>query len=116
MTLSSELKQQIVTLHEHTLKSQREFGRKLGVSHTLVQQTLKISHETGSLEVHDTENRRRKPKLSHRSKKLLVRESVKNIAREVQEAVGSGARTVSVRTIQCYLVQRGRMSYRPKAN
>ena len=116
MTLSSELKQRIVTLHEHTLKSKREIGREWGVSHTLVQKTMKISHETGSLEEHDTENKERKLKLSDRSKKLLVRESVKDpkkIARVVQEAVGSGAQTVSVRTIQRYLVQRGRMSYRP---
>ena len=97
------MKQQIVTLHEHTSKSQRETGRELGDSHTLFQKTLKIWPETGSPEEHNEGNRGRKVKLTDRGKKLLVWKSVKDprkTVREVQEAVGSDARTVSIRTIQ----------------
>ena len=52
MTFSREVKQQIVTLHQHTPKSQRETATELGISRKAVQKAIGQWEETASLENH----------------------------------------------------------------
>ena len=100
MTLSREIKRQIVTLSDHTTKTQREIARELSISELPVRKTLKIWRENGSLEEHNAETRRRNRLLSDREKRALVRESKKGprkCAREVRVAAGNLSNPVSIR-------------------
>ena len=49
MTFSREVKQQIVTLHQHTSKSQREIATELGIFRKAVEKAIDQCEETGSL-------------------------------------------------------------------
>lgn len=69
MTLSREIKQKIITLTEHTSKSQRQIAEELGVSRFTVQKTVSLWRETGSVEVEKVETRGRKKNLRRETKK-----------------------------------------------
>ena len=89
MTLSREVKLQIVALREHTTKSRRQIAKDLGISEGSVRNTLKTWRETESLEGHQKETRGRKPVLTIQDNRAIVRESKKDpmkTAREVQTA------------------------------
>lgn len=117
MTLSRGIKQKIVTLAEHTSKSQREIANELSISRYAVQTTLRLWRETSSVDDDQEERRGRKPKLTAREKKMIVRESTKDpkkTAREIQQVSGQTVKTVSLRTVQRVLQESGKIAYRPR--
>lgn len=116
MTLSREMKQQIISLSKHTSKSGREIARDLGITHWSVQKTLKVYEETGSLDEHKEEKRGRRKKLTAADERLIVIQSKKDpkkTAREIQASSGPAVQDASVRTVQRTLVRCGRFAYRP---
>ena len=102
MTLSGEVKIQIVSLAQRTSKNQCQIASELGISRYSVQQTLKIFNETGSVEEHEPVNRGRKSKLSDREKSIP-----KSSAKEVRKSAGPSYENISVRTVQRVLVEGG---------
>lgn len=117
MTISREVKAQIITLHRHTSKNQREIATELNISQTTVSKVIKIWSETGSIEDHSEDQRGPKYKLDAREVRKLRVEAKKDprrSAREIQAAAGPVAQTLSVRTIQRYLHRDGLKSYRPQ--
>ena len=117
MTISREIKAQMITLHEHTSKTQREIADELLVSQTLVARTIQIWMETGSLEEHKEDTRGNKWKLCDRDVRKLCIEAKKDpqkSARELQQEAGPSVQAVHVRTLQRYLNKSGIKSYRPQ--
>jgi transposase len=116
MTLSRDVKQQIVTLSQHTTKSKREIARDVGVSEGIVRLTLKTWDETGSLEKHGEGRSGCKPKMTNRDVRKLVIESKKDpkkSARDLQQCLADAGAGISLRTIQRNLLKGGRKVYRP---
>lgn len=116
MTLSRDIRIQIVTLKRNTSKSDRQIGRELGISKTSVASVMQLYEETGSVENHEIDNRGGLCKLDDRTRRHLVMESKKDpqkSAREIQHAVGGNAMNVGLRTIQRVLVEEDRKCYRP---
>lgn len=116
MTVPRDVKIQVVTLRNHTSKSQRTIARELGIARHTVASILKLYDETGSVENHGHDRRGRQEKLMERTRRRIVIESKKDprkTAREIQQEVGGDALNVGIRTIQRILIEEGRKSYRP---
>ena len=91
MPVSKEVRDKIIALHEHTSKSSREIGLELSVSHSIVVRIINLHREKNTVEPYFEANMGRKPKLSEREKRLIVREAKKDLlnSAEIRRTTGS---------------------------
>lgn len=114
--ISNDQRHQILALHQHTSKSNRQIATDLNISRRCVDKILKKWRESGSLSADRSGKCGRRPKLSIRDKAVIVRECKKDptkTARQIQRSAGGIALSVSLRCVQRILHQYGLVPYRP---
>lgn len=116
MSEENAVRNQIITLSQHTSKSNREIARDLSVSHTLVNKVVRQYQNEGAKETKRQGNCGRKEKLTERDRSAIVREVKKNphaSSGEIQREISGAAASVSTRTIRRVLNEEGIVTYKP---
>lgn len=112
----SHIREQVISLHQHTTKTQQEIADDLGISQNAVSGIIRRFIATGSSATNRAGRCGRKRKFDKRSASRLARISKKfprMTARQVNNESGNLAGEVSLRTVQRTLVSMGRFARRP---
>ncbi len=112
MDVSPRKRSKIVTLHEHTAKTQREIAAEVGVNQSTVARIISRYAETGSFSP-TRKNRCGRKKMTLRDERLLLQENRLNPRMTSNEHRVSRNLDVSSRTVRWVLSKHGRISRKP---
>lgn len=112
----SSRRDQVIALHQHTCKTEREIAGDLHMDKSTVHRIITRWRETGSSAANRKGHCGRKQKLSARDKAQIVREALKNptaTAQQIRVSCHPVGTSVSLRTVQDLLKKAGLTAYRP---
>ena len=117
MDLTPRKREQIVALSKHAKKSVREIGKELGIHKSTVGRVVKRSNDSDNLTVQRQGRCGRKRKTTARDDQMIMRNSIKDPRKTsvyLKRDLSAAGVSVHSSTIRRRLIERGRISRRPK--
>lgn len=116
MDITTNTRTKVITLNEHTSKSQSQIARIVGVSQPSVSRIIQKERESGTLTTERKGRCGRKAKMTPQAVQMLVTDSQmhpRKTSHELRKHLDMGGISVSSRTVRRCLVNSGRIARRP---